>query len=89
MYSTIERAGGICAKNLMKAESSRETASTDRAEVAEKIAIEASRLARIANANEFPMLAYLIEMVVLEAWREASGPDEFDQAEPPVLVDCS
>jgi len=73
----------------MKAESTRETATTDRAEVAEQIAIEASRLARIANANEFPMLAYLIEMVVLEAWREASGPDEFDQAEPPVLVDGS
>ena len=34
--------------------------------------MEASRLARIANANEFPLLAYLIDMVVLEAWREAS-----------------
>ena len=43
-----------------------------RAAAAEYIAVEASRLARIANANEFPLLAYLIDMVVLEAWREAS-----------------
>ncbi len=43
-----------------------------RAAAAERIAIEASRLARIAGANEFPLLAYLIDMVVLEAWREAS-----------------
>jgi hypothetical protein len=51
---------------LSQAESqSRETA-------AEYIAIEASRLARIANAREFPLLAYLIDMVVLEAWREAN-----------------
>jgi hypothetical protein len=34
--------------------------------------LEASRLARIANAHEFDLLAYLIDMVVLEAWREAS-----------------
>ena len=39
---------------------------------AEYIAIEASRLARMASANEFPLLAYLIDMAVLEAWREAS-----------------
>ena len=39
---------------------------------AEYIALEASRLARIANAREFPLLAYLIDMVVLEAWREAN-----------------
>jgi hypothetical protein len=39
---------------------------------AEYIALEASRLARIANAREFPLLSYLIDMVVLEAWREAN-----------------
>ena len=43
-----------------------------RAKAAEHIALEASRLARIANANDFGLLAYLIDMVVLEAWREAS-----------------
>ena len=43
-----------------------------KAEAAEGIAVEASRLARLANAHEFPLLAYLIDMVVLEAWREAS-----------------
>lgn len=43
-----------------------------RAGFAEYIAIEASRLARMAGANDFPMLAYLIEMAVLEAWREAN-----------------
>ena len=53
---------------------------TDRqtpAEAAEHIALEASRLARLANVNQFSLLAYLIDMVVLEAWREASesGPD--------------
>lgn len=46
-----------------------------RAAAAEHIAIEASRLARIAGANEFRLLAYLIDMVVLEAWREASEAD--------------
>jgi hypothetical protein len=43
-----------------------------RAKAAEHIALEASRLARIANGNDFGLLAYLIDMVVLEAWREAS-----------------
>jgi hypothetical protein len=43
-----------------------------RAKAAEHIALEASRLTRIANANDFGLLAYLIDMVVLEAWREAS-----------------
>jgi hypothetical protein len=43
-----------------------------KAKAAEHIALEASRLARIANANDFGLLAYLIDMVVLEAWREAS-----------------
>ena len=46
--------------------------SQSREAAAEYIAIEASRLARIANAREFPLLAYLIDMVVLEAWREAN-----------------
>ncbi len=42
-----------------------------RSTAAEHIAVEASRLARIAKHNEFQLLAYLIDMVVLEAWREA------------------
>jgi hypothetical protein len=46
--------------------------SPSREAAAEYIALEASRLARIANAREFPLLAYLIDMVVLEAWREAN-----------------
>lgn len=45
----------------------------DKTAAAEYIAIEASRLARLANANEFALLAYLIDMAVLEAWREASN----------------
>ena len=43
-----------------------------RAAVAEYIAVEMSRLARLADANRFGLLAYLIDMAVLEAWREAS-----------------
>jgi hypothetical protein len=50
-----------------------------KADAAEHIAVEASRLARIANTNEFGLLAHLIEMVVLEAWREAT---ESETAEP-------
>ena len=50
----------------------RERGSQERAAAAEHIAIEASGLARVANANQFGLLAYLIDMVVLEAWREAS-----------------
>lgn len=46
-----------------------------RAAAAEYIAMQASRLARMATANEFPLLAYLIDMAVLEAWREASEPE--------------
>jgi hypothetical protein len=50
-----------------------------RSAIAEQIALEASRLARSASANGFPLLVYLIDMVVLEAWREATesepGPD--------------
>lgn len=45
---------------------------------AEYIAIEASRLARMARANDFPLLAYLIDMAALEAWREASEPHATD-----------
>ena len=48
---------------------------------AEQIALEASKLARIANANDFSMLAYLLDMVVLEAWREATEPAA--EPEPP------
>lgn len=48
---------------------------------AEYIAIEASRLARMARANDFPLLAYLIDMATLEAWREASEPRVGDAAE--------
>ena len=42
---------------------------------AEYIAVSVSRLARTASANEFPLLAYLLDMAVLEAWREASEPE--------------
>ncbi len=48
---------------------------SSRKAAAEYIAIQASRLARMASANDFPLLAYLIDMAVLEAWREANGPD--------------
>jgi hypothetical protein len=49
---------------------------------AEYIAVEASRLARMANANQFPLLSYLIDMAVLEAWREASeSGNEQDQSQ--------
>lgn len=49
----------------------RKQAAPTRAEMAERLAIDASRLARIAKANDFPLIAYLIDMAVLEAWREA------------------
>jgi hypothetical protein len=49
-----------------------DTTPDSRAEVAEHIALEASRLMRLAVTNNFSMLAYLIDMAVLEAWREAS-----------------
>ena len=42
-----------------------------RAAAAEYIAVEGSRLARMAAANDFPLLSYLFDMAVLEAWREA------------------
>ena len=49
-------------------------AGSSKAEAAEYIALEMSRLARMASANDFPLLPYLIDMAVLEAWREASEP---------------
>lgn len=45
-----------------------------KAEAAEYIAVEASQLVRLANKHEFGLLAHLIDMVVLEAWREATEP---------------
>lgn len=42
-------------------------------DAAEAIAMEASRLQRFALKHEFHFLGYLLEMVLLEAWREASG----------------
>jgi hypothetical protein len=42
---------------------------------AEYIALELSRLMRMASANGFTLLPYLIDMAVLEAWREASEPN--------------
>lgn len=47
----------------------------DPAAAGEYIALELSRLARIAGANGFALLPYLIDMAVLEAWREASEPE--------------
>jgi hypothetical protein len=47
---------------------------------AEYIAIEAGRLARMANANGLTLLAYLIDMAVLEAWREATEGNENQSA---------
>jgi hypothetical protein len=46
-----------------------------KAAAAETIAVEASRLMRMASAHDLPMLAYLLDMVVLEAWTHASEPD--------------
>ena len=64
-----------------------EPAAGAKAKAAEHIALEASRLARIAGANDFALLAYLIDMVVLEAWREASeAVDEPTIDEGPVLA---
>jgi hypothetical protein len=53
-----------------------------KAAAAEHIAVQASRLARLASANGFPLLAYLIDMAVLEAWREASEPGGGRRARP-------
>jgi hypothetical protein len=46
-----------------------------KAETAECIALEASKLARVANSQKLTLLAHLIDMVVLEAWREATEPE--------------
>ncbi len=43
-----------------------------REEIAEEIAVQASQLRRMAEEARMPFLGYLAEMVVLEAWREAS-----------------
>lgn len=45
---------------------------------AEYLAIELSRVARMASANDFALLAYLIDMAVLEAWREANESKQND-----------
>ena len=53
---------------------------THKAATAEYIAMEMSRLARMASANKFLLLPYLIDMAVLEAWREASEPENREGA---------
>ncbi len=55
---------------------SREDDFASRIAAAEHIALEGSRLAGVAAAHRFPLLAYLIDMVVLEAWREVSEPGQ-------------
>ncbi len=70
----------------MKSESSDSgTAEQSRAEAAEQIAVEASQLARVASSNGFGLLSHLIDMVVLEAWREATEP-RASAAEDPLQV---
>ena len=59
-----------------------------RSETAETIALEATRLARIATANDFPFLAQLIDMVVAEAWREATE-SEGRNGDPAVEVETA
>jgi hypothetical protein len=54
-----------------------------KAAAAEYIAVQASRLARLANASNLGLLAYLIDMAVLEAWREASEPRGGRRPAPP------
>jgi hypothetical protein len=51
-------------------------AESSKTAAAEYIAIEMSRLARMASAHDLRLLAYLIDVAVLEAWREASGPED-------------
>ena len=60
--------------------SDRAPTTSAKAAAAEYIAIEMSRLARMASANQFALLPYLIDMAVLEAWREASEPEDQDAA---------
>jgi hypothetical protein len=57
---------------MISAASTDDSVRRKRSETAEQIALEASRLMRLAAANNFTMLAHLIDMAVLEAWREAS-----------------
>ncbi len=57
----------------MSAGTSPDERESSRVAMAEYIAVEMSRLARLADANRFGLLAYLIDMAVLEAWREANG----------------
>ena len=52
-----------------------------RTEAAEYIALELGRLMRMASAHRFTLLPYLIDMAVLEAWREATEPNGEDAAE--------
>jgi hypothetical protein len=56
----------------MSAKPPPEDATSTREAIAEYIAVEASRLARMANAKKLELLAYLIDVAVLEAWREAT-----------------
>jgi hypothetical protein len=78
-HKLVELKSSTTIRCIPAAESKSERMSSDhppsRSASAEYIAIEASRLARMATANEFPLLAYLIEMAVLEAWREANEPE--------------
>jgi hypothetical protein len=52
------------------------SAEQTKAEAAEYIAVEATRLIRIANQHELGLLAHLMDMAVLEAWREATEPED-------------
>ena len=54
---------------------SQSTQQRNATEAAEYIALELGRLMRMASAHGFTMLPYLIDMAVLEAWREATEPD--------------
>ena len=69
IYYTLHMSSGVRA-NVRR--TNREAEMLERAAAAEQIAIEGSRLARLAINNDFPLLAYLIDMAVLEAWREAT-----------------
>ena len=58
----------------MSAKSPAEDERSTREAIAEYIAVEASRLARMANGTKLELLAHLIDVAVLEAWREATEP---------------
>jgi hypothetical protein len=47
----------------------------DRSAATELIALDAGRSARMAAAHGMAMLAYILDMAVLEAWREATEGD--------------